>query len=102
SLRMPRSWSVMDARAARSWSRALGSGGLVPDVCGAEADDVAVVQRPVAVDADAVHLRAVGRPEVGHGVPAARRVDLGVTAAHVSVVDDDGALGMPTERHHLV
>src|SRR5436190_9696823 len=69
---------------------------------GAHADHVSVHERRLA-HALAVHLGAVGRPQVDQRVALAQAADLGVAAGHVGVVDDDVApAGAADDRDALV
>ena len=51
----------------------------------------------LALDAQPVHLRAVGAAEVGHHVALAGRADLAVTTRDVGVGERDGAVGQAAD-----
>ena len=62
----------------------------------ADADDVAVDQDPLALNARAIDLGAVGAPEVDQHEGRACRPHFRVSAADVGIVDRDGAAGKAT------
>ena len=84
------------------WPPAWQSARLEADVRAAEADDVAVAQRLLAGDADAVDLGAVGGAEVGDDERRAEGSELGVAAADVGIVERDAGIGEATNGDDAV